>query len=169
MPLPIGTVVPFSGPVDASRNYETEGWYLCDGRSLTSDKYPLLSGVLGTSYGGGSGSFNLPDYRGMFLRGQDQGAGHDPEVGARYLQGNAGTQVGDVVGSWQVDALGTHSHHLTGCWGVTHDGGSDYQAKSSDPGSDGGAGSTDSAGSGAENRPKNVNVNYLILGDVPST
>lgn len=159
MPFPIGTVIAYPGQVSATHNCEAQGWYLCDGRVLAAADYPLLSKVL-PSWEAGSG-FCLPDYRGMFLRGHDLGAGNDPGAVSRYRPGDPSRIVGDLVGSWQNDALSAHPHHLTGTWGVW-------------PGSDAGIktyGSneihpTDSTGDTTESRPTNVYVDYLILGDV---
>jgi microcystin-dependent protein len=37
-----------------------DGWLLCDGRPVNTADYPELSSVIGTTYGSGSGTFNLP-------------------------------------------------------------------------------------------------------------
>jgi len=44
-----------------------------------------LFAVIGTSYGNGDGNttFNVPDFRGKFLRGWDNNAGVDPEASSR--------------------------------------------------------------------------------------
>lgn len=49
-----------------------EGYLLCQGQTVSRTTYSALFSVLGTSYGQGDGSttFNLPDYRGTFLRGR---------------------------------------------------------------------------------------------------
>lgn len=88
---------------------EALGWMACDGRSLEVARYPELAAVLGNLYGGDSQSFNLPDYRGLFLRGVDSGAGMDPDAGSRGVPtGGQGSAQG--VGSIQCDALQTHEH-----------------------------------------------------------
>lgn len=51
----IGEVRMFSG------NFEPEGWYFCDGRSLRVDSNQLLYSVLGISHGGDGENFNLPN------------------------------------------------------------------------------------------------------------
>lgn len=47
------------------------GWMLCNGQALSRTEYPVLFALIGTNFGEGDGSttFNLPDYRGKFLRG----------------------------------------------------------------------------------------------------
>ena len=49
-----------------------EGYLICQGQAISRTTYAELFAVLGTSYGTGDGTttFNLPDYRGTFLRGR---------------------------------------------------------------------------------------------------
>jgi len=51
----------------------------------------------------------VPDLRGEFLRGWDDGRGLDPDANTR-LNYNQSQTIGDVVGSRQSDALQDHSH-----------------------------------------------------------
>jgi len=92
----VGTVSAYAG---ASDNLPG-GWLLCDGSEVSRDEYPRLFAAIGTAHGGGATTFNLPDYRGMFLRGVDNGAGNDPDGENRS------------VGSVQGHALGTHGHEV---------------------------------------------------------
>lgn len=48
-----------------------DGWLLCNGKAVSRTDYSLLYSVIGTKFGSGTNSstFNLPDYRGFFLRG----------------------------------------------------------------------------------------------------
>jgi microcystin-dependent protein len=64
--IPAGSVAPFSGSV------VPDGWLLCDGSAASRTTYSNLFAALGTAHGQGNGSttFNLPDYRGQFLRGR---------------------------------------------------------------------------------------------------
>jgi microcystin-dependent protein len=169
MAIPIGFVISFAGNVSDANSrskYESQGWYLCDGRTFSQTTYPKLFAALGTLYGGDDTSFKLPDYRGMFLRGQAQGSVYrDWDAPRRYLQGDPSTVVGDAVGSWQLDGLGFHSHSLTGTWGIQRSP-SHHECKSDNPFTGDSAGATETVGSGHETRPKNVNVNYLVFGDI---
>ncbi len=83
-------------------------WIPCDGRELPVSEYPELYAVLGDLYGGSSGKFNVPDYRGTFIRGVDSGSGVDPDVEKRKAAKN-GEPTG--VGSTQSDAFLTHTHN----------------------------------------------------------
>lgn len=90
------------------------GWFYCDGGTLIRAQYPDLFAKIGTNYGGGdfTTTFNLPDFRGKFLRAQDDGAGRDPNAATRTP---AGTEPGgDNVGSNQTGALQTHQHGPAG-------------------------------------------------------
>ena len=64
--MPAGCVTAFagSGTVPA-------GWFVCDGREVSRGEHPELFAAIGVTYGDGDGSttFNLPDFRGRFLRG----------------------------------------------------------------------------------------------------
>jgi hypothetical protein len=106
----VGTVVAFAG------ERVPPGWLLCDGRALDREAWPELFSVLGTTHGTGVslvgeevGDFNLPDYRGRFLRGVDMSAagqisGADVEASRRF-PARAGTgNRGNRVGSYQPDA-----------------------------------------------------------------
>ena len=77
-----------------------EGSLICDGRLLSRTTYADLFAKIGTTYGAGDGSttFQLPDYRGEFLRGWDGGRGVD---------------AGRVRGSWQDGQNLWHRHGIT--------------------------------------------------------
>ena len=86
------------------------GYLICNGSAISRTTYAELFAVLGTTYGNGDGSttFNLPDYRGQFLRGHDDGAGNDPDASTRQDRGD-GT-VGDNVGTMQDGEMESHLH-----------------------------------------------------------
>jgi Phage Tail Collar Domain len=67
--FPIGSVIAFAGPV--SKIPSVSGWIPCDGRLLKRDDFPQLFDAIGTLHGAGDnvGTFNIPDFRGYFLRG----------------------------------------------------------------------------------------------------
>ena len=68
-------------------------WLFCDGSAVSRSEYPILFAKIGVIYGNGDGSttFNLPDYRGTFLRGQDAGRGLDPDAASRTDRGDGVT------------------------------------------------------------------------------
>lgn len=105
---PIGSIIAFAGPGTP------DGYLLCDGHSYSkSAPYDSLFAVIGTSWGGdGVTNFNVPDLRGLFLRGADLGRGQDPDAGSR-TPANPGGHSGDQVGTFQADALHSHSHDIS--------------------------------------------------------
>lgn len=145
-------------------NYlEAQGWMLCDGRSLSTDNYPELFAVLGYLYGkakddSGKDTFKIPDYRGLFLRGFDAGAGMDPQADERIAP--TGDSTMNVVGSLQCDTLQDHTHNydLTQPSGLSQPGQAAGTSITSKPTTSPNA----PASSGPETRPKNIAVNYII-------
>jgi|APGre2960657404_1045060.scaffolds.fasta_scaffold00017_53 microcystin-dependent protein len=55
------------------------GWLKCNGAAVSRTTYAALYAAIGTAFGSGDGSttFAVPDLRGRFLRGLDDGAGRD--------------------------------------------------------------------------------------------
>lgn len=65
----VGEIRMFAGAI------EPINWHFCDGTALSTQQYPALYSLIGTTYGGSGTSFNLPDFRGRLPVGQGQGAG----------------------------------------------------------------------------------------------
>lgn len=96
--VPIGAAIAFSS--EAADALASQ-WLWCNGNDLKNlGVYSELFAAIGTAHGSpGNGEFNLPDYRGVFLRGVDAGAGRDPGANARTVpapNGNSGDQVGSA-------------------------------------------------------------------------
>lgn len=91
--VPSGTVLYFAGSAAPA------GWLKANGAAVSRTAYAALFAAIGTTYGAGDGrsTFNLPDLRGEFLRGWDDGRGVD---------------TGRVFGSAQAHALQSHQHGL---------------------------------------------------------
>ena len=81
------------------------GYLECNGAEVSRTQYSVLFSVIGTQYGTGNGSstFNLPDLRGEFVRGFDNGRQID---GDRVL-------ASDGIGSSQSDQNKQHNHTAT--------------------------------------------------------
>lgn len=76
----IGTDNPYIGNVSfTARNTPPAGFLAANGAAVSRTTYARLFEALGTTFGVGDGSttFNLPDVRGNFIRGWDNGAGVD--------------------------------------------------------------------------------------------
>lgn len=73
------------------------GWLECNGAAISRTTYARLFATIGTTFGAGNGTttFNIPDCRGYFMRGWDNGRGIDS---------------GRVFGSNQTDAFASHTH-----------------------------------------------------------
>lgn len=73
LPFLVGQVIFTAGGVAPA------GFLKCDGSAVSRTAYQALFAVIGTTFGGGDGAttFNLPDLRGEFLRGWDDGRGVD--------------------------------------------------------------------------------------------
>jgi phage-related tail fiber protein len=67
------------------------GWLKCNGQAVNRITYASLFSAIGTTYGIGDGTttFNLPETRGEFVRGWDDGRGADPVRVFGSLQGGA--------------------------------------------------------------------------------
>ncbi|MCG9967461.1 tail fiber protein [Pelotomaculum terephthalicicum JT] len=59
-----GEIRLFAIRADASASTPPAGWLRCDGQSLSASAYSRLSSLLGTLYGGGGSTFNLPNLDG---------------------------------------------------------------------------------------------------------
>lgn len=106
---PVGTIIAFAGDL---ANIPA-GYLPCDGSPQSRITYVDLFNVIGEAWGEGDGTntFNLPDLRGRFMRGVDDGAGNDPDAGTRTAS-NTGGNTGDSVGSVQSDSFQGHRHKL---------------------------------------------------------
>lgn len=142
----IGVQLSPPGQVGAfARSTAPTGWLKANGSAVSRTTYNALFAAIGTTFGAGDGSttFNLPDLRGEFVRGLDDGRGVD---------------AGRVIGSAQADELESHTHTATYSNSVT--GGGIYFAGSPTAGSSS-AVAISSTG-GAETRPRNVALLYCI-------
>ena len=131
------------------------GYLECDGSSLDRTTYANLFAVLGVIYGNADGThFNLPDYRGRFLRGWAHGQTTDPDKATRTDRGD--TQGGDYVGTKQADELKSHLHNVVS--GPSAGGTTRNTAGANDAGTDKNTALT----GGNETRPININVMFII-------
>jgi hypothetical protein len=138
-------LVPAGAVVSFAMNTAPTGYLKCDGSAVSRSTYADLFTAIGTTFGSGNGSttFNLPELRGEFVRGWDDGRGIDS---------------GRAFGSAQGDQFGAHTH----TYQRNIDGGSGQ------PGGSGGSLSTLNTGSAggitnsSETRPRNIALLYCI-------
>lgn len=101
------------------------GWIKCNGAAVSRTTYAALFLAVGTTYGAGDGAttFNLPDLRGEFVRGLDDGRGVDS---------------GRVIGSAQADIMKGHTHGA-GTLSTSSSGSHAHNTRNSSGGSGGGS------------------------------
>jgi microcystin-dependent protein len=115
--VPVGTIMMY-----AMAAAPTGGWVVCDGTGLsTTGTFAALFSVLGYTYGGSGGTFNVPDMRSRVPVGAGQGSG----------SGLSNYNIGWTGGVESVTLVGTnmpahnhgvtdpgHNHRFTDFWGV---------------------------------------------------
>lgn len=91
--------VPSGAVMHFAMSSSPSGWLTADGSLVSRTTYASLFASIGTTYGVGDGSttFALPDLRGEFLRGWDNGRGVD---------------TGRAIGTAQADAFKSHTHDI---------------------------------------------------------
>ncbi|NWD24862.1 phage tail protein [Pseudomonas yamanorum] len=87
------------------------GYIKASGAAVSRVAYAALFAQIGTYYGAGDGAttFNLPDLRGVFVRGLDEGRGLDP---GRVFGTFQGSQNASHSHSASSDVQGAHSHGM---------------------------------------------------------
>ena len=101
--VPAGTII------FTARATAPSGYLKANGATISRTTYADLFAAIGTTYGAGDGSttFVIPDMRGMFLRGWDDGRGVD---GGRALGSYQSDAVQDHVHSAWSSMNGSHAH-----------------------------------------------------------
>jgi len=135
----IASVVPSGSVFWFAANAPPTGYLECDGTAISRTTYAALFAIVSTTFGVGDGSttFNLPDLRGEFIRGWDNGKGTDS---------------GRAFGSFQDEEFKAHTHdaYRTGAGAFDQDTNAYGNLDTS-----GVAEATSSAG-GDETRPRNI-------------
>lgn len=142
---PIGSIVWY--PVNSTPT----GFVKCNGAAISRSTYSALFAVVGTAYGSGDGSstFNVPDFRGEFFRGWDNGRGADS---------------GRSINTSQGQAIECHNHRIT-LGSVENGGGRDcgcYPMIDNSTICGAGGNGVVSGSGGNETRPKNYALLALI-------
>lgn len=98
------------------------GWLKCNGAQISRTTYSALFSAIGTTYGPGDGSttFHLPDFRGLFPRGFDDGRGYDSGrvFGSFQDSDNKSHNHGGITGNQNADH--THYFAATTSWAGEH-------------------------------------------------
>jgi microcystin-dependent protein len=132
-------ILPFGGTT------APDGFLDCDGSAISRTTYADLFAAIGTTWGVGDGSttFNVPDLRGVGLRGSGQHGSRTKADSTAYDGGSVGNEQNDQMqGHWHnIERAGTNS---------------------ANPGSSGPSGTGDGLSSGGPNTSnQNMAKNYL--------
>ncbi|MOA08465.1 Phage Tail Collar Domain protein [compost metagenome] len=159
---PAGLVAHFA------RSTAPTGWLKANGAAISRTAYASLFAAIGTTFGGGDGfnTFNLPDLRGEFLRGWDDGRGLDAGRGLGSVQGSQNlahqhTGSTSTVGHHQHDSAwgeriaGPYGDARFPARGSALTDNDNYSYLTSPAGSHNHSFTTDASG-GTEARPRNV-------------
>ena len=148
---PAGTVI------YTARSTAPTGYLKANGAAVSRTTYATLFSAIGTTYGGGDGSttFNLPDLRGEFVRGLDDGRGVDT---SRTLGSSQGDATALPSNAFTTSNPGNHSHSYSGGDRQNVGSGGASQPVSQGGNTTGAAGAhTHTIGGGdAETRPRNI-------------
>jgi len=155
------SVIPTGAVMSFAMNSAPSGWLICNGASLSRSVYPALFSAIGIIYGALDGAtFNLPDLRGLFVRGFDASRGLD--------------EAGRAFGVYQDDAYKSHGHTFNDYYQSTGGVSTAYEKIQSSSDNfrtyaNGGGGDTGHttpnsvvANGGTETRPKNIAMLYCI-------
>jgi len=136
---PVGSIIIYAASAAPS------GWLECDGSNVNRATFPNLFNAIGSTFGAGDGSttFGLPDLRGEFVRGWDNGRGVDDGRG---------------FGTAQSDEFKSHTHEIETFNDSSFSG---PRAGNTNETGERNTFSSEPAG-GNETRPRNIALMYII-------
>ena len=150
-PVPAGCVVACLTPdsVGAVATIIPQNCVIASGQELSRTTYTTLYTRLGNLYGSGNGSttFNIPDYRGVFLRAP---------LGRTTIQPS-----GYTTTTYGADNFIRHSHSVLGAVLNGGDRRCDYTSTTTNTGPP--ASGPSSIGGGSESRPANITVTFFLV------
>lgn len=130
-----GTKIAEYFPIACPTTTPPTGYVAMVGQAINATTYPILASLYGS---------NLPDMRGVFIRGWDNGRGLDS---------------GRSLLSYQEDELKSHSHGLLR---AQNSGVGSLTDRVTTADGDGGLASAVGNTGGSETRPKNIAFNYIV-------
>lgn len=103
--MPPGTIVAFAGAA------APDGWLLCDGAGFSQSQYPALYAAIGSTWGGNTSSFNVPDLRGRTPIGSGTGIPANTDGGsAGLILRTPTTRVGEESHVLTLAEIAPHAH-----------------------------------------------------------
>ncbi|WP_455475669.1 phage tail protein [Bartonella sp. B17] len=111
LPPPKITIFPAGFIATFAMQRLPSGWLLCNGATYKSKDYPQLFEAIGDQWGKDSETtFKVPDFRGMFLRGFDDGRGLDPNRTFANIQKDS---IKLHTHACTIENAGEHVHSMT--------------------------------------------------------
>lgn len=107
---PVGSYLMVHMTPPAGGTLVNGAWLACDGTSVSASTYVDLFNKIGTTYGGGGGSFTLPDFRGRMPLVAASGGNSDASLGKNEGQ----STVGNRRPKHSHTVASTHSHSVSG-------------------------------------------------------
>lgn len=169
--LAVGAAMPPGSVMAFAHTAAPTGWLLCQGQAVSRTTYAALFAVLSTTWGEGDASttFNLPDLRGEFVRGADDGRGIDAARAFASAQGDA---IRNITGDFALRAraanlVGGDPFSISGAFTSNLAGAEGYPTVALEtPNQKERIITFDASASGVptapENRPRNVAMHYII-------
>ncbi|MEX1397833.1 phage tail protein [Escherichia coli] len=147
--LPVGVPVPWPSATPPT------GWLKCNGAAFSAEEYPELAKAYPTN--------KLPDLRGEFIRGWDDGRGVDSGRALLSQQSDAMQKISGTATDNSMGASASGSGAMT----ITGDTGNKYYASATSSPSyiyykTIGIDSSLVARTANENRPRNIAFNYIV-------
>ena len=153
------------------------GYLECNGTAVNRSTFAALFALIGTQYGAGNGSttFNLPDLRGEFVRGFDNGRGVDSGrsiASSQTAQNQSHSHGANANATSNVNDPG-HKHNARG-YGNQDDGGNQFTGSNNSSTRNNAINNANTgisvstnvsvsvANEGGESRPRNVAMMYII-------
>lgn len=183
--VPSGAVFCMADNQNTGTGYQSngipDGYLECSGQSVNRNTFAALFAVIGTRYGSSSGStFNVPDLRGEFVRGFDNGRGADSgrSIGSTQAQDNR-VHAHTATSSHGAQSVHAHAYNIshvahTNVYAKTHQFADSRMSliDTSNMGNPTGATHSQNANLGAitttigndgsESRPRNIAMFYII-------
>jgi len=164
--IPSSDSVPAGTVIWTARSSAPTGYLKANGAAVSRTTYATLFSAIGTQFGAGDGSttFNLPDLRGEFVRGLDDGRGIDAgrTLGSTQADQNKQHNHGGTTSTASLTGTFTPGTHATNTTGVFSDGGNVGSPETGDSNNgrrvdlDVSHSHTISNDGGTESRPRNV-------------
>ena len=158
--LPKGIVSQYTGAA------APDGWMICDCSAISRTVYVKLFSVISTTYGVGDGSttYNLPDYRGHFLRGAGTHGTAAKAAGGNFAGPSLGARENDAMQSHKHATVDSEAYGLL--TGGTYPSGGAFSTYTDLRNKDTGVPKTDGTNGtpriGNETKPANYGVNFII-------